>query len=102
MSVPPSNRNVRTRDFKQRFDRLPEHVRRLAVVAFRLFRDDPDHPMLHRHPLGDTHRGQHRAGSFSVWINRQYRAIYVEDGGTNVWYWVGSHSDYNIFTGRNR
>jgi len=45
-------------------------------------------------------RGRHRLNSWSVWINREYRAIFVVDGETNVWYWVGSHSDYNTFTGK--
>ena len=32
-------------------------------------------------------------------ITMQYRAIYVVDGNTNVWYWCGSHNDYDNFTG---
>lgn len=36
----------------------------------------------------------------SVSITMQYRAIYVVDGDTNVWYWIGSHSDYNNFIGK--
>ena len=31
----------------------------------------------------------------------QYRAIYVEVGDTNVWYWIGTHAAYNHFTGKN-
>jgi hypothetical protein len=33
--------------------------------------------------------------SFSVSINMQYRAIYSVIGETNLWYWIGSHADYN-------
>jgi hypothetical protein len=29
----------------------------------------------------------------------QYRAIYVVDGDINVWYWIGSHADYDRFIG---
>jgi hypothetical protein len=29
----------------------------------------------------------------------KYRAIYVVDGETNVWYWIGSHANYDTFTG---
>jgi hypothetical protein len=39
-------------------------------------------------------------GSRSVAITRRYRAIYVVDGDTNVWYWCGSHEDYNNFVGK--
>ena len=82
------------------YDRLPERIRRLAVLAYRAFLRDPNDPMLHIHELDATHRGQHRPGSRSVRINLQYRALYVEDGGTNVWYWIGSHGDYDTLTGR--
>ena len=44
--------------------------------------------------------GQHEAGSVSVSITRQYRAIYVRQGEVNVWYWIGTHADYDTFTGR--
>jgi hypothetical protein len=93
-------RNVRTRDFRERFDRLDERIQRLAVAAFELFLHNPAHPSLHHHPLDDTRRGQHRPSSFAVSVTKQYRAIYVVDGETNVWYWIGSHNDYNTFTGR--
>jgi len=58
------------------------------------------HSSLHNHPLDDTRQGRHRKNSRAVWITLRYRAIYVVDGETNVWYWIGSHEDYNIFTGR--
>jgi hypothetical protein len=92
-------RNRRTHEFRELFGRLPDHVQQLAVAAFELFLEDPSHPSLRHHPLGDNKKGQHRSGSFSVSINLRYRAIYVRDGDTDVWYWVGSHSDYNAFTG---
>jgi hypothetical protein len=99
MGTPP-NRNVRTKDFRELYDRLPEEIKELARAAFRLFRQDLSHPSLRLHPLDDLKRGRHRRNSFSVAINLRYRAIYVVDGATNVWYWVGTHSDYNIFTGK--
>jgi hypothetical protein len=71
----------------------------LAVAAFELFLEDPSHPSLRHHPLGDNKKGQHKSGSFSVSITLRYRAIYTKDGDTNVWYWIGSHSDYNAFIG---
>ena len=30
----------------------------------------------------------------------QYRAIYATDeDGVNVWYWIGTHADYDVFVG---
>ena len=87
--------------FRAMFAALPLAIQRKARVKFLLFREDSLHPLLHHHALTDGGRGQHRPGSRSVWINREYRAIYVIEGGINVWYWVGSHSAYNVFTGSN-
>lgn len=94
-----SRKNVRTASFHAMYERLPRDIHALAVAAFRAFVANPDHPALRRHRLKDTDRGQHRTGSFSVSVNRQYRAIYFEDGATNVWYWIGSHAGYDTFTG---
>jgi hypothetical protein len=94
------NRNCRTRQFKEMFARLPRHVQELATAAFRLFRANSDHPSLRRHSLEDTDKGRHRSESFSVSITLQYRAIYTVDGDVNVWYWVGSHNDYENFIGK--
>lgn len=78
---------------------LPPDVRELAQAAYSKFIKDHNHPSLRRHLLDDTHRGRHRKEIWSVSIGK-YRAIYVEDGDTNVWYWIGSHNDYENFTGR--
>lgn len=83
------------------FDELSIEIKALAKKAFLQFVKDPKHPALRHHALKDSKKGQHRNGSFSVSINMQYRAIYVVDGDVNVWYWVGTHAQYNHFTGRN-
>lgn len=100
MSLGRGNRNVRTKAYKDRLARLDSRVADLAAAAFRAFQEDPENPVLHNHPLDDSHRGRHQAGSRAVWVSYRYRAIYVVDGDTNVWYWIGTHEDYNIFTGR--
>ncbi len=93
--------NRRTSGFRQQFERLPERIRDLAKGAFRLFRRDQFHPMLHNHKISPSGSGRHRPGTRSVWINREYRALYVVDEGVNIWYWIGSHADYNTFIGNN-
>ena len=94
-----STKNVRTREFKEQFGRLPEDIRRLAEAAFGLFCEDPSHRSLRLHALKERDKGQHRSDSFTVSINMKYRAIFTRDGNTNVWYWIGSHADYDVFTG---
>ncbi len=97
MAEPP--KNVRTAEFREQFDRLPERIRRLAVELFKRFVENPAYPALRHHVLSDNDKGMHRDGSCSVSITMRYRAIYVKDGGKNVWYWIGTHDDYDTFTG---
>jgi hypothetical protein len=94
------NRNVRTKEFKEMFARLPEEIQGLANGAFEMFQENPAHNALRHHALGDNNRGKHRERSFSVSITMQYRAVYTRDGDTNVWYWIGTHSDYDTFIGK--
>jgi hypothetical protein len=78
---------------------LPARIQQAAREAFRLFLADPHHPQLANHALHDSKKSRHRTGSRAVSITRAYRAIYVVEDDTNVWYWIGSHEDYNRFVG---
>jgi hypothetical protein len=94
-----TRRNVRTRSYKERLEALPESVQRLAQAAFRLFQQNPAHPSLRHHELKESTAGRHRQGSRAVNVGYQYRAVYVPDGNDNVWYWIGTHQDYNTLIG---
>lgn len=93
--------NVRTAEYFRMLEALPARIREAAEAAFALFLEDPAHPSLRVHRLRDHGRGRHREGSLSVSITARYRAIYFHNPETNnnVWYWIGSHSDYNNFVG---
>lgn len=91
--------NVRTVGYKRMESELPKPIQELARAAYRLFLNSPSHPSLRHHQLKDTKQGRHHKGSCSVSIGYQYRAIYVPDGATNVWYWIGTHQGYNNFVG---
>ena len=97
--------NRRTKQFRGQFESLPEKVADIARRAFRQFLADPHAPALHNHELEDRHKGRHKLGSRSARVNVHYRAIYVVVPGkqgkpdVNEWYWIGSHEDYNNFTG---
>jgi len=92
--------NKRTAEFRAMFDELPKRIQELASKAFRKFTIDPTAKGLRSHPLKDTGKGKHVPGSVSVSITMDYRAIYyVDENNTNIWYWIGSHADYDQFTG---
>lgn len=71
------------------FQDLPSDVREDAKRAYRLFRTDPSHPSLHFKKMG----GEDRIHSVRVGLG--YRALAVVEQGRAVWYWIGSHSEYD-------
>ena len=71
------------------FEDLPSEVREEAKRAYRLFQTNPSHPGLHYKKL----EGEDQI--YSVRIGLDYRALAVVERGRAVWYWIGSHSDYD-------
>jgi hypothetical protein len=93
-------RNRTSRNFRDQYAQLPRNVQDLVRAACLLFDRDPSHPSLRHHALRDSKRAKHVPGSFSVTPTMQYRALYVVQGGVNVWYWIGTHAEYDRFTGQ--
>jgi hypothetical protein len=79
-----------TRKFRELLSALPENVRQQARDGYRLFQQDPTHPGL-RFKL--VNPGPPPIYSARVGIS--YRALASVDGDTAVWFWIGSHADYD-------
>lgn len=77
-----------TERFREALGRLPEAVQRRARAAYRLFRQDPAHPSL-RFKLVHSSRP-----IYSARVGLAYRALAVRHGDDVVWFWIGSHGDY--------
>ena len=69
--------------------KLPKDVRRQAREAYRLFRQNPNHPSLRFKKVHDTEP------IYSARINIDYRTVGVLDGEEIVWFWIGPHGDYD-------
>lgn len=91
--------NRRRRVFHELLATLPAKIRVTVKVRFKQFVANPRNVSLRLHRLKDHARGQHLPGSYSVSVTMKYRAIFFIDGQVNVWYWIGSHADYDLFTG---
>lgn len=78
-----------TQRFRAAFQDLPESVQRQAREAYRLFKNDPAHPSLHFKPVLKN------PPTWSVRIGLHYRAVAVRSGDELVWFWIGSHADYD-------
>ena len=72
------------------YRQLPEDVRRLADESYQLLRRDPKHPSLHFKKLGRF---------WSARVGLHYRVLAVEHGEVMVWFWIGTHAEYNRLIG---
>lgn len=75
-----------TRQFWEAYQRLPEPVRKVADGNFERLKTNPSHPSLH-FKQADRY--------WSVRVGLHYRALAVRDGGDLVWFWIGTHSEYD-------
>ena len=78
-----------TRRFWDAFAALPEDIRNDARNAYRKFREDPNHPSLRFKRL----EGQDQL--YSIRLRHGYRALGVLKGNQIIWFWIGSHDDYD-------
>ncbi|MFI5176339.1 MAG: hypothetical protein ACHQKY_15870 [Terriglobia bacterium] len=83
-----------TARFREALRDLPESVRRQARNAFRLFCENPAHPGLRFRQVHPTRP------IYSARININYRALGIREGETIIWFWIGSHDDYERLLGR--
>ena len=77
-----------TRRFREMLSALPRYVQRQAVQAYKQFAADPHHPGLrfkqvHTDPI-----------TYSARVGIGYRAVGGLDVDTVVWYWIGTHAEY--------
>ena len=79
-----------TADFWACYNSLPEAVRRLADEKYALLRADPRHPSLRLKRVGPL---------WSVRVGQGYRALAADGNDGPVWYWVGSHAEYDGLIG---
>lgn len=76
-------------DFLKAYRRLPKDIREQARKAYRLFKDNPQHPSLN---FKSIHPSQ---PIYSARISRGYRTVGVRIDDEIVWFWIGSHTDYD-------
>lgn len=82
-------KSKRTKRFNKLFAELPSHVQEQAREAYELFKQNPYHPGLHFMCIDP------QEPIYSVRISRSYRAVGRMEGDTIIWYWIGSHADYD-------
>lgn len=77
-----------TEKFRHLFSDLPEDIKRKTRKAYQLFQQDPFHPGVR---FKKVHRHQ---PIYSVRIDAAYRALGVREDDAMIWFWIGSHDEY--------
>lgn len=75
------------RRFWDCFDKLPADVQKVAREKYRIWQRDPFHPPLQFKPL--------LANVWSIRIGQNYRALARRYDDMAVWFWIGTHEEYN-------
>lgn len=68
------------------YDALSPELKKLADANYALLKSDPRHPSLQFKKVGRF---------WSVRIGLRYRALAAEVEGGYLWFWIGSHADYD-------
>ena len=79
-------RHLASSKFWVAYDRLPDQIRELADKNYALLKENPQHPSLQLKKIGRF---------WSVRVGLRYRALATEVDGDLVWFWIGSHADYD-------
>jgi len=78
-----------TERFRKLYENLPEQIRNQTKQAYNQFKSDPYYPGLH------FKRVHSSRPIYSIRITKDYRAVGVQQNNEIIWFWIGSHSDYD-------
>jgi len=87
-------KSKRSRQFRALFEALLEPAQRQANEAYRLFQANPSHPSLSFKQVSPN------GPVYSVRIGLHYRALAIRQPDCLLWFWVGSHTDYDKMLSR--
>jgi hypothetical protein len=73
-------------EFWTSYNALPISVQRLAEKSFDLLKSDPRHPSLRLKKVGRY---------WSARVGQHHRALAVEAPDGLVWFWIGTHAEYD-------
>jgi mRNA-degrading endonuclease RelE of RelBE toxin-antitoxin system len=81
--------SVTTERFRKAYKNLPEQVKESARRAYKQWKTNPSHSSLQFKQIHKTQT------IYSVRINLSYRVLEVKQGNTMIWFWIGSHAEYD-------
>lgn len=75
--------------FWKAFNKLPLSIQEAAEKAYQIWQNDPYNSSL---KFKQIHAVK---PIYSVRIGLDWRAVGIKEGNTMIWFWIGSHSDYD-------
>ena len=78
-----------TNDFASSFEKLPDWVKKQARKAYQIWKRDNYYPSLHFKKVSI------KEPIYSVRIGRGWRVLGLMEDNSIVWFWIGSHADYD-------
>jgi hypothetical protein len=78
-----------TKVFRKSFAELPQKIQKNALKAYRVWRQNPHHSSL------QFKRVHAMLPIFSVRVGLGWRAVGIRKADTMIWYWIGSHDEYD-------
>ena len=84
-------RHRATLRFRQCLDKRPANVQQLAHAVFALMKQDPRHPSIHLKKVDRF---------WSARVGLHHRALAVEQDENLVWFWIGTHAEYDALIKR--
>ena len=76
-------------NFRKLFKQLPKDIRISARKQYQIFKQNPYHASLH------FKRVHSNKPIYSCRININYRTIGIIEENNIIWFWIGSHDDYD-------
>jgi hypothetical protein len=77
-------------EFWAAYRALPDEVQSLADKSFALLKSDARHPSLHFKRVGQY---------FSARVGLHHRVLGVADKEGILWFWIGTHAEYDKLIG---
>ena len=77
-----------TKRFRKLYSNLPNEIKKLSKKSFSQFDKDPHHPGLNFKKVHSKRQ------IYAVRISRNYRSLGILKDNDIIWFWIGSHTDY--------
>lgn len=79
------------RKFWSYYNQLPKDIQQIADSSYELLKTNPNHPSLHFKKVNKY---------WSVRVGKSYRELGIEVKNGILWFWIGTHGEYDRLIGK--